>query len=235
MTPRGRVVFPRGVYKISKPLVLESFIELIGYGAVLRGIVSPGRAMLEPPGRGVNRTDGWVIRGMRFDGVGRGPNPELPNNGSMIGLDLTQTSYLLLEDFSFLHFHVAIRMSGGAFVTEFNGHPCMYNIIRNGNIGSVNTAIITNYSITNRFHDLQIGNVVNGLIVDASNQIDIENIAIEEFTGTAIDIRSRHTDTVHVDEVFFSIGPVGVNISQGPNGCGKAGTLSRLTVPLTSV
>ena len=32
---------------------------------------------------------------------------------------------------------------------------------------------------------MQIGNVVDGIIVDASNQIDIENVAIEEFTGTA--------------------------------------------------
>lgn len=35
-----------------------------------------------------------------------------------------------------------------------------------------------------------------------------ENIAIEFFTGTAISVRSRHTDTVHIQDVFFSIGPV---------------------------
>lgn len=164
MDPRGQVVFPRGVYKVSAPIVLAGNIELLGHGAVLRGIVAPaGRAMIEPPNRGVNRTDGWTIRGMRFDGVGRGSNPDLPQGGSMIGLDLTQTSYLLLEDFSFDHFHTAIRMSGGDMsANEFNGHPCMYNIFRQGNIGSVHTAITANYSITNRFHDLQIGNVVNG-------------------------------------------------------------------------
>eukprot|EP01047_Picozoa_sp_COSAG01_P023864 COSAG01_NODE_1454_length_10256_cov_4.300748_8_plen_99_part_00 len=54
MDPRGRVTFPRGVYKVSAPLVLAGSIELIGHGAVLRGIVSPaGRAMIEPPNRGV--------------------------------------------------------------------------------------------------------------------------------------------------------------------------------------
>eukprot|EP01047_Picozoa_sp_COSAG01_P023865 COSAG01_NODE_1454_length_10256_cov_4.300748_9_plen_126_part_00 len=74
---------------------------------------------------------------------------------------------LLLEDFSFNHFHTAIKMSGGDMSqNEFNGHPCMYNIFRQGNIGSVHTAIVANYSITNRFHDLQIGNVVDGVVVD---------------------------------------------------------------------
>ena len=180
------------------------------------------RRLNDPTAAGgqVNRTDGWTIRGMRFDGVGRGPNADLAHNGSMLGLDLTQTSYLLLEDFSFMHFHTAIRMSGGDMSKgEFNGHPCMYNIFRQGNIGSVHTAVITNYSITNRFHDLQIGNVVDGIVVDASNQIDIENVAIEEFTGTAISVRSKHTDTVHIQDVFFSIGPVGISISEGPNSC----------------
>lgn len=37
-----------------------------------------------------------------------------------------------------------------------------------------------------------------------------ENIAIEFFTGTAISVRSRHTDTVHIQDVFFSIGPVSI-------------------------
>ena len=54
MDPRGRVVFPRGVYKVTAPLILAGSIELVGYGAVLRGIVAPaGRAMIEPPSRGV--------------------------------------------------------------------------------------------------------------------------------------------------------------------------------------
>ena len=85
------VFLPPGIYSVGKPIELPSYVHLEGASPVSTRLIanstSRPRALLAPPNRGLNRTDGWRLGRFALTGV-----------GSDVGLLFAQTSSAIVND-----------------------------------------------------------------------------------------------------------------------------------------
>lgn len=102
------VFLPPGVYSVGAPIELPDHASLLGAGPGSTHLIANANkkpaAMIAPPAYGVNRTDGWRLRGFSLQGLGK------DIGGS--GLYLIQTSRAVVSDVDIADFTYGLHLNG---------------------------------------------------------------------------------------------------------------------------
>jgi len=212
--PRGGgVVFlPPGRYDIASRLVFRS-------GLTLEGVphqswiyaIRPVAAMLQrpdltPPPDDIHfnratRVDGVRVANLAFDGGSR---------DSAVGLDLTNTNYVVLENVSVIHCKTGILLAQlGMYNTFINVAVGICDVGMEWNIGTMN----------NNMFGCRFGGVRIGMLINLTGQLNLYGTTFDSYKEVGIDIRGG--DSVNLNNLWFdSVAPsVAIRISPRASQC----------------